>query len=174
LVISNYQSYKVPDRWRNLSFQSILNLINKFAQKPLANQSENGKTPFGQEGRSQFVNWKKIFVLFALASSNLPSDEVLQTYGSELAYYGNVVSLEDFQNADAWFDSVESANTPSQMIRASTTQQTSTDQEEPEVFDTKRLRELKRLIWLSVKRTNEEGIRAQDLVEVIKDIKSLQ
>jgi hypothetical protein len=169
LIVNNYQSYKVPDRWRTLSFQTILNLISKFAQKPLSNMSDGGKLPLGQsitDERSQYVNWKKIFVLFALASSSIPSDEVLQTYGSELAYYGNCVSLEDFQNADAWFDSSESANTPSQMIKVVKSQHNSTtdDQDEQEVFDTKRLKELKRLIWMSVKRTNEEGIRAQDLV----------
>ena len=98
-MINNYQSYKVPDRWRNLSFEAILNLITRFAQKPLANQAHSGKIPFGsQNERTQYVNWKKIFLLFALASSSIPSDEVIQTYGSELAYYGNCVSLEDFQN----------------------------------------------------------------------------
>ena len=49
----------------------------------------------------------------------------------------------------------------------------SASEEEQEVFDTKRLKELKKLIWQSVKRTNEEGIRAGDFVKLIKDIKSL-
>lgn len=48
----------------------------------------------------------------------------------------------------------------------------SQSEEEQEVYDTTRLKELKKLIWLSVKRTNEEGIRAADLVKMIKDIKS--
>jgi len=122
--------------------------------------------------RNSFVNWKKVFLLFALSSSSLPSDSQLQVYGQELAYYGNCISLEDFQNADAWFDSTESANTPSQMIKAAAPS-VSASEEEQEVFDTKRLKELKKLIWQSVKRTNEEGIRAGDFVKLIKDIKSL-
>lgn len=60
------------------------------------------------------------------------------------------------------------------MIKAATSQHNSTDGEEQEVFDTKRLKELKRLIWQSVKRTNESGIRAGDLVQLLKDIKALQ
>lgn len=48
----------------------------------------------------------------------------------------------------------------------------SQSEEEQEVYDTGRLKELKKLIWLSVKRTNEEGIRAADLVKMIKHIKS--
>lgn len=119
------------------------------------------------------MNWKKIFLLFALASSSLPSDSQLQTYGQELAYYGNSISLDDFLNADAWFDTTESANTPSQMIKAVATSVSATSEEEQEVFDTKRLKELKKLIWLAVKRTNEEGIRSSDLVKLIRDIKTL-
>jgi len=49
----------------------------------------------------------------------------------------------------------------------------SASEEEQEVFDTKRLKELKKLIWQAVKRTNEEGIRAGDFVKLIKDIKTL-
>lgn len=79
LIVNNYQSYKVPDRWRTLPFQTILNLIGRFAQKPLSNEGGD-KLRLGQsisDERSQYVNWKKIFVLFALASSSIPSDEVL-------------------------------------------------------------------------------------------------
>lgn len=77
-MVGNYQSYQVPTRWRNLSFQTVLNLINKFAQKPLANLADKGKSPFVATGmsddRNQYINWKKIFVLFSLASSNFPND----------------------------------------------------------------------------------------------------
>lgn len=48
-MVNNYQSYKVPDRWRNLSFSSILNMINQFSQKPLANNAGSGKPSFGQQ-----------------------------------------------------------------------------------------------------------------------------
>ena len=41
------------------------------------------------------------------------------------------------------------------------------------MFDTKRLKQLKKLIWQAVKRTNEEGIRAGDFVKLIRDIKTL-
>lgn len=49
------------------------------------------------------------------------------------------------------------------MLKASSVYSSVENQEE-EVFDSLRLKELKRLLWLSVKRTNEEGIRASDLV----------
>jgi len=177
LIVSDYQSYKIPDRFRTLPFQAILNIISRLSQKPLTNNGESGQSPFASslsmlEERSTFVNWKKVFLLFALASSSLPSDSQLQTYGQELAYYGNCISLEDFQNADAWFDTTESANTPSQMIKA-TAPSVSASEEEQEVFDTKRLKQLKKLIWQAVKRTNEEGIRAGDFVKLIRDIKTL-
>lgn len=76
----------------------MLDLVNKFAAKPLANVADSGNNPFAQHAeasdeRIQYVNWSKIFVLFALASSSLPSDERLQIYGSELSYYGNCISL---------------------------------------------------------------------------------
>jgi len=99
LIIGNYQSYTVPQRWRNLPFQSMLDLVSKFAASPLTNDGESGKNLFGSSGeRVQFVNWKKMFALMALASSSIPSDEKLQTYGSELAYYGSLISLENFKN----------------------------------------------------------------------------
>lgn len=59
------------------------------------------------------------------------------------------------------------------MIKAVATSVSATSEEEQEVFDTKRLKELKKLIWLAVKRTNEEGIRSSDLVKLIRDIKTL-
>jgi hypothetical protein len=87
LIIGNYQSYSLPQRWRNLPFQSILDLVNKFAASPLTNDGESGKSPFETNGdRVQYVNWKKIFVLIALASSAIPSEQVLQTYKTTLAH----------------------------------------------------------------------------------------
>ena len=50
------------------------------------------------QDRANFINWKKVFLLFALASSVIPSDAQIDTYGSDLAYYGTCISQEDFQN----------------------------------------------------------------------------
>ena len=47
---------------------------------------------------TQFVNWKLIFIVFALASSAVPSDDRLSTYGNELAYYGSCITLENYVN----------------------------------------------------------------------------
>lgn len=85
----------------------MLDLVQKFDAKPLANDADSGRNPFAQhssvsDDRSQFVNWQKIFILFSLASSKTPSDERLQTYGAELAYYGSSISLEDFQNVSSF------------------------------------------------------------------------
>ena len=49
-------------------------------------------------GRTQFVNWKLIFIVFALASSVVPSEDRLSTYGNELAYYGSCITLDKFVN----------------------------------------------------------------------------
>jgi hypothetical protein len=100
LIIGNYQSYSLPQRWRNLSFQAMLDLVNKFAASPLTNDGENGKSPFGESSgdRVQFVNWKKLFVLIALASSQIPTDQLIKTYATNLAHHGSIISLENFKN----------------------------------------------------------------------------
>lgn len=80
IIIGNYQAYKVPDRWRTLSFGNILSLVTKFAKKPPSNMADRGTSPFASslsmgEERSQYINWKKMFILFALSASVLPTDD---------------------------------------------------------------------------------------------------
>lgn len=66
-----------------------------------------------QNDRKEYINWKRVFLVFALAASPLPTDAQLDEYGSELAKYGTCVSKQDFIDADAWFDTCESASTAS-------------------------------------------------------------
>ena len=103
LMIQNFQAHNLPKRWRSASFQSILSVIAKFAQKPLGNLFSEGRSPFASSmgmdnDRKEFLNWKRVYLLFALAASEVPSDEQLDAYGAELAKYGTLVSKEDFQD----------------------------------------------------------------------------
>jgi len=54
------------------------------------------------------------------------------------------------------------------MIRATTSQ--SHSEEEQELYDTKRLKDLKKLIWMAVKRTKEEGVRSADFINILQEI----
>jgi hypothetical protein len=49
------------------------------------------------------VNWKKIFVLFSLAASALPSNERLESYATILNNFGTFISLEQFLNVRVVF-----------------------------------------------------------------------
>lgn len=49
-----------------------------------------------QNDRKEYINWKRVFLVFALAASPLPTDAQLDEYGSELAKYGTCVSKQDF------------------------------------------------------------------------------
>jgi hypothetical protein len=71
---------------------------NIFAAKPLSNDFNAAKTFFGKtkNERTIYVNWKKIFVLFALAASPIPSEEKLYAYAHDLNNYGLIISLENF------------------------------------------------------------------------------
>jgi len=60
--------------------------------------------------------------LFSLAASALPSNERLESYATILNNFGTFISLEQFINVDAWFDSTESATTESQMIKVASSQ----------------------------------------------------
>lgn len=68
---------------------------------------------------------------------------------------------------DAWFDDIESAF----LDQSSITQVASSDGEVPDDCDSERLLLLKELIWRSVLRTNEQGIRSSDLVKLMQDVK---
>ena len=105
LVIANYQGYRFPDLWRTFSFTTILNLVKKFAAEPLQNETPDSHNPFtSHEGKtSEFVNWRKIFVLFVLASSALPSDEKLDELYKEMKGAGETVSLSRFQEVSFCF-----------------------------------------------------------------------
>lgn len=99
LVIENYQGYRFPELWRTFSFTTILNLVRKFAAEPLQNETPDSHNPFtSHEGKTtEFVAWRKIFVLFILASSALPSDEKLDELYKEMKSAGEIVSLSRFQ-----------------------------------------------------------------------------
>jgi len=75
LIINNYQLYQMPDRWRTLSFNAISCIVSKFAQKPLANHYGQSSSEEHVAGGIGFVNWKKIFVLLALACSAIPKED---------------------------------------------------------------------------------------------------
>ena len=67
---------------------------------------------------------------------------------------------------EAWFDLTEGANSASQMIRASLagSQCVSTDSEEDNNTEVSpRLLEVKSLLWSTLKRRNETGLRVEDL-----------
>lgn len=49
----------------------------------------------------------------------------------------------------------------------------SRDEVGDEVFDSQRLLDVKELLWRAVKRTNENGVRADDFVQILKDLKAL-
>lgn len=106
LVIENYQGYRFPELWRTFSFTTILNLVKKFAAEPLQNETPDSHNPFTSfEGKtSEFVNWRKIFVLFALASSSLPPDEKLDEMHKEMKCSGETVSLSAFQEVSPFPD----------------------------------------------------------------------
>lgn len=81
------------------AFLIDVELLQKFAASPLTNDGDSGKSLFGSQGeRVQYVNWKKVFLLMALACSKIPDDDTLQSYGSDLAYYGSLISLDNFIN----------------------------------------------------------------------------
>jgi hypothetical protein len=44
---------------------------------------------------------------------------------------------------------------------------------EEDLCDQQRLNDLKELLWLTVKRTNEDGLRSQDLIQVVAELRSL-
>lgn len=44
---------------------------------------------------------------------------------------------------------------------------------EEDVVDQQRLNDLKELLWLTVKRTNEDGLRSQDLIQMLVELGSL-
>lgn len=103
LIVQNFQEHNLPKRWRSASFQAILGVIAKFAQKPPGNLFSDGRSPFASSmgmdnDRKEYLNWKRVFLVFALAASEVPSDEQLDAYGAELAKYGTLVSREDFQD----------------------------------------------------------------------------
>lgn len=99
MMIQNYQGYRFPTRWRSYSFSTILNIVRMFAAEPLKNESSSGHNPFTSnevDSGNEFVNWKKVFVLFALASSPLPSEQDIDEIQKEMKRYGETITLAGF------------------------------------------------------------------------------
>jgi hypothetical protein len=61
-----------------MPFTSLLSIMKKFAASAPSNDGDRGKSPFAAAGeRVQYINWKKLFVLMALASSSIPDKDTL-------------------------------------------------------------------------------------------------
>jgi len=61
-----------------MPFTSLLSIMKKFAASAPSNDGDRGKSPFAAAGeRVHYINWKKLFVLMALASSSIPDNDTL-------------------------------------------------------------------------------------------------
>lgn len=139
-------------------------LVEKFAAKPLGNEVESEANAFSADNSSgpQYLNWKKTQIFFTLFSTAVPTENELEALQVKLEKVGPLVSQKDFIQTEMWFDEGESASFEQQIES-----QIASDTEEGTI-DYARLTGIKELIWLTLKRTNENGVRPSDFIDLIR------
>lgn len=153
----------------------MFTLVEKFAAKPLGNEVESEANAFSADNSSgpQYLNWKKTQIFFTLFSTAVPTENELEALQVKLEKVGPLVSQKDFIQVsifllkllfqtEMWFDEGESASFEQQIES-----QIASDTEEGTI-DYARLTDIKELIWLTLKRTNENGVRHSDFIDLIR------
>lgn len=153
------------DKYNSLGMMNITNTA-----------SSGGMNP----GEAFLVDWKLIFAMMLLASSQVASDVNLETYKERLIANSKdgLISLSSFIDVDAWFDRTEGATSVSKLLRAVNSSAESEDEQEDTEEDVQkaaetsklvreRLTTVKRLMWQAFKRTNDDGLRIEEYIQAL-------
>ena len=95
LILLNMQAQPsvLPNVWRYVSFDAVINLASKLEAQPLTDSMSDPKslnlfkrkqqsTEFaeGAAGTRKFVDWRKAFLIFALMAGRIPTEADIQDY----------------------------------------------------------------------------------------------
>jgi len=110
MLLKNMQANILPNVWRFVSFEAVIELSQRLEAKPLTdNPNAPSSKLFQRKSQSMsemdvvriYVDWRKAFTIFALMAGQVPSEAQKQAYYSKLrakrqSSENGLLSLEAF------------------------------------------------------------------------------
>jgi len=143
-----------------MAFENFGLFARKFKKNPLSDENAEGLNASfemdvlfsgskGKPDKRLFVDWKLIMISFTLLNSAQPTEQHINDYVSALkdVQQGDLISLDDFLQVRAWFDTSEGTHDQPEGKKRSDMESDDDEEEDEGNLDMERVCKIKTLLY---------------------------